>query len=178
MTVTQIKVAEHLGISRRLVADLVAQGIFTKPLKLEQCRKAYIARLQASAAGRDSKRGRSSGRLAEAASPREIVKEFALSRDLLIPWHSPPDNLVTLPEYGELMGLPEEDGGAFDLLIYGLPLVPPAQGQEVARVSLAHAERYRMLLALFLNGLGGPSLGLDDDLARIAPELNKLRGVG
>jgi predicted DNA-binding transcriptional regulator AlpA len=176
MAATQIQVAEHLGISRRLVADLAADGTFRKPLKLDQCRRAYIERLQASAAGRQKRERPHHGNEDRRETARDVLKGFALPRDFLVPWLVPPDRLLSVPEYEERAGL--ERGAIIDLMIYGLPLVPPAPGEQVARVSWEHAERHRFLLGALLHKLGGPELiEPEGGLARLAPELHRLRGV-
>lgn len=53
---TQHEVAQHLGISQKMVADMVAMGHLDKKPRgqydLDECRKQYIERLRETAAGR------------------------------------------------------------------------------------------------------------------------------
>jgi hypothetical protein len=172
---TQLGVANHLGISRRLVADLVGNGTFTQPLKLDQCRKAYIARLQERAAGRE-RRERHPKPSLHGNLGRAVLDDFVLPEDFLVPWSVPPDRLLTVPQYEKHIGV--EHGEIIDLMGYGLPILPPEPGKKLARVSVEHAERYRFLLAVLLHRLGGPEL-LEPErgLERLAPELHRMRGV-
>lgn len=60
-TVTQKVVADHLGISTRMVRKLLEMGVFVKEpdgkLDLDKCRMAYLNHLREQAAGRKSDHG-------------------------------------------------------------------------------------------------------------------------
>jgi len=182
--VTQAAVAEHIGVARRTLCDLLDRGALTRPLELDRNRREYIAHLQQVAAGREraDRPGRNGSRADPAETARAVLKGFALPQTHLVPWRVPPDDLVDVTEYERTVGL--EPGGILDLLVYSLPLVEPASGTKVARVSLGHAERHRFLLAVLLHQLAGVQLLAEDgrvnlaSMARLAPELHRLRGVG
>jgi len=81
---TQHEVAQHLGISQKMVADMVAMGQLDKKPRgqydLDECRKQYIERLRETAAGRaangDLDLGEERARLAkEQADAKEMENE-------------------------------------------------------------------------------------------------------
>lgn len=78
---TQHEVAKHLGISQKLVADMVAMGHIEKKDRgqydLDECRKQYIKRLQDMAAGRAA-----AGDLDLAEERARLAKEQADSKEM------------------------------------------------------------------------------------------------
>ncbi len=171
--VTQAAVARHLFLSTRRVAALLAEGVFRTPLELDDCRERYISYQREAAAGRRRgfSRGNGSGGSDRAENARAFFEMHVLPQEHLIPWQH--DQVMTLPEYAERTGIGD---GVIDLIAYGLPILPPAEGEKVGRVSWPHAERWRVLMAGVLFQLAGVRLDGEGDLARLAPELHRLRG--
>src|SRR5258708_6458289 len=63
---------------------------------------------------------------------RKILSGLMLAQDHLIPWC-----------HEQI------------LLLYGIPLLPPLEGEKLARVSIPHADRWRGMFAIYVEGLGG-----------------------
>ena len=101
-------------------------------------------------------------------SPRQILEEMAFPMDLMIPWLC--EDVVTLKEYAKQAGLSHEE--VVELTIYGLPTLPPDEGKKCARVSINHAERWRMMFAGFLHSLGGTP-----ENEHMAEEARRIRGL-
>lgn len=99
---------------------------------------------------------------------KQILEGLILPRDQIMPWLH--ENVVTFPEYARHAELSE--GELFTLMLYGLPLLPPARGEKLARVSIPHADRWRALFAAWVEGLGG-----DGYSANLGAEAQRLRGL-
>jgi hypothetical protein len=91
-----------------------------------------------------------------------------LSMDTLIPWIE--GDVVDFDKYAERAGLDPDEVSS--LLLYGLPTLPPAPGEEVMRVSVPHADRWRAMFAVWMEGLGG-----DGYSKRLGREAHRLRGL-
>lgn len=101
---------------------------------------------------------------------KKLLDDLALSAEEMVPWAH--GEVVSLVEYEERCGL-RDSGEVFEWMIYGFPILPPAPGEKLAQVSIPHAERWRMLFAVFINGLGGDGYALDS----LGREARKLRGL-
>ncbi len=173
---TQAEVGEHLLLGATRVAELVGEGVFQTPLRLDQCREAYIRHQRETAAGR--RRGFSSSSSGSGGSDRgENARAFfdlhLLPEEQLIPWQH--NQVLTVSEYAERTGIGD---GIIDLIALGLPWLPPAAGEKEGRVSWPHAERWRVLLAGALYQLTGVRLDGDHGgLERLAPEIRRARGL-
>ena len=88
--------------------------------------------------------------------------------DLMIPWLH--EDVVPIRQYAQKVGLSHEE--IVELMIYGLPTLPPAKGKKSARVSIPHAERWRIMFAGFLHTLGGDPKNED-----LAEEARRIRGL-
>ncbi len=98
----------------------------------------------------------------------KIVGGLMLAEDHIIPWKH--DQVVRYPDYAKHAGIDEEE--LFTLLLYGLPTLPPAPGEKLCRVSIPHADRWRTMFAIFVEGLGG-----DGYSKRLGAEAQRLRGL-
>lgn len=170
---TQAEIAKHLGIRERGVRELRDNGVIPdgRRATLDEIRQAYLSHLREIAAGRQQGQG-GRGQNGRRSTPGEVLRDInlVLPREHLIPWAH--DQIFDFPDYEKEAGI--EEGGAFDLLCYGLPILPPARGKKVARVSWPHAERWRVLVAVLVFHLTGNQ----PDLSRLGQELHRFRGVG
>ena len=64
------------------------------------------------------------------------------------------------------------DGELIDWMIFGFPILPPAEGEKIARVSRPHAELWRLMFGLLIGTLGGNGMAL-----HLGREAHKLRGL-
>ena len=89
----------------------------------------------------------------------------ATEENEIFPW----DCAVDLEEYARGIGL-----DVYDLIQwapFGLPLLPPKPGDEALRICTAQANRWRLLMGIFIEINGGDGLG------DIAAEMRRLVGV-
>lgn len=98
----------------------------------------------------------------------DLLEALALPQELLLPWDH--EEVVPLDTYREELGLKPRDFA--ELVLYGLPILPPAEGEKVARVSRPHAERWRTLFAGHIEQLGG-----DGQAVALGSEAARLRGL-
>jgi hypothetical protein len=115
--------------------------------------------------------GRSSanGRRSIAPEASRLLTGLMLPEGYYMPWCH--DQVVSYREYGESTGL--DDAELFTLLLFGLPILPPEPGTAVgARVSIPHADRWRAMFAIYVEGLGG-----DGYSATLGAEAMRLRGL-
>jgi hypothetical protein len=82
------------------------------------------------------------------------------------PWDS---SAVDLEEYARNSKVAVQD--LLDWAMWGLPLLPPAAGDDALRISPWHADRWRALMCTFIESAGGDGLG------DIAAEMRRLVGV-
>lgn len=169
---TQAEVARDLGIRQRGVRELRDQGVIPDPrhATLDEIREAYICHLRKMAAGREIDRhGPKRRRDARGSIAQEVLEDLVLPRDHLIPWAH--DQVMTIPEYEAEAGIAGD--GVLDLICFGVPILPPARGQKVGRVSAPHGERWRFLVGALLYHLTRE----EPDLSRLGSELHRLRRV-
>ena len=102
--------------------------------------------------------------------PGQLLDEIAIPLEFLVPWVH--DEVMTLREYEESLGFKKCDGEILDWIVYGFPILPPAPGEEVARVSRPHAELWRLLFGGCIQMLGGDGMAL-----RLGEEARRIRGL-
>ena len=102
--------------------------------------------------------------------PGQLLDEIAMPLEFLVPWAH--DQVMTLREYEESIGLDHDDGEILDWIVYGFPILPPAPGEQLARVSRPHAELWRLLFGGCIQMLGGNGLSL-----RLGEEWRRIRGL-
>lgn len=73
------------------------------------------------------------------------------AQDELIPWLSEEEKTLPFDQYAKHAGIDQDE--PFTWVLYGLPLLPPNPGETLARVSLAHGDRWRTMVAVWLEGL-------------------------
>jgi len=104
-------------------------------------------------------------------APRDLVEMMALPEAELLPWlHA---DVMTVTAYREEAGLHSDE--FVRLLIYGLPLLPPAEEGGEGLVSRPHADRWRLLFEAYVRSLGGkPGSPGEGEVGR---EAHLLRGL-
>jgi len=104
----------------------------------------------------------------ESLSPAPFLDDLAIPMGELLPWLHP--DVVTFSEYAEQSGFSPDE--LLEFVVYGLPVLPPKNGEEQARVSVPHADRWRFLFSVLIEGLGGDALAQN-----LAAEARKIRGL-
>lgn len=170
-TVTKAGLARLYGVSVNSVDAWVRRGC-----PHERRKRAYAFDTAKVAAWRE-RRARDGGAPPAAPGRRRVhpegvrwLKSLALSQDHLLPWMH--DAIVPIDEYSKMVGLDHAEGELLTWLVYGFPILAPAEGEEVARVSVPHAERWRFLFAGFVEMIGG-----DGNTLELGSEANRLRGL-
>jgi hypothetical protein len=79
---------------------------------------------------------------------------------------------MPLSEYLERIRVDRALGDHGDWILYGMPSLPPAEGEDVVRVSFPHAELWRLYSARFIENLGGAGSQLS-----LGREIRKRRGL-
>lgn len=167
---TKAALAEAYGVSLPTVETWIARGC-----PHERSGRSYTFDLDAVASWRAE-------RLVEQAKPnrsgrlllpdtKKWLDDLMLSEDELVHWNHPARRMA-FPDYAKHAGITEDE--LFDLMLYGLPVLAPAAcaGEEPPRcIPVAHADRFRTLLAVWVEVLGGNGSTLN-----IASEIKRLRG--
>ena len=99
---------------------------------------------------------------------RELLRGLWMRVEWMIPWDHA--EVMTLTDYEASVGLPR-DGEILDWMRLGLPLLPPAPGEKIARVSKPHAELWRAFMGTLIERCGGDGRAL-----RIGEEMRRLCG--
>ena len=167
---TKAALAEAYGVSLPTVETWLSRGC---PHERRGRRYAFeldaVARWRAERLVQQSKPNRA-GRLLSPEA-KKWLDDLMLSEDELVHWLHP-ERRMSFDEYAKHAGITEDE--LFDLLLYGLPIVAPAAlaGEDPPRcIPVAHADRFRTLLAVWVEALGGNGSNLS-----IASEIKRLRG--
>jgi hypothetical protein len=171
---TQAEVARHLLLSASRVAELVAEGVFRTPLRLDDCRRRYIEYQRETAAGR--RRGFSRGNSNGNSTPEEraeTLRSFMVPLQTLgFPWIQPADAgretgwVLPIDEFCERYGIGDD---ILAMIQWGFPTLPPAEGEKRARVSVKHAAWWNLTTRALIRCAGG-----DWQAERIGAELDRL----
>lgn len=153
----------ELGVDRRTVGRRLSDAS-VRPIGQRAGAAVYDLRQAAEAVLRVA-RPAQQGVEEAAAATRGIFAQQRIPDAALVPWLH--DEIVTLPEYEERIGI--EGDEVLDLIAFGLPLLPPARGSDLARVSIPHADRWRWLFGLLVTARGG-----DGDSPHVAGEVRRL----
>ena len=98
----------------------------------------------------------------------QLLEALVLPTEDVLPWLA--TDLVPLDEYARELGVETAELAA--TAYYGFPLVAPARGQKLARVSRKHAELWRTLFGIFIETAGG-----DGSSLYLSREARKIRGL-
>ena len=102
--------------------------------------------------------------------PATVLERLQIPVPYLVPWSHP--DVIPLDEYERSLGLDPKCGEILDWLSFGFPIVPPAPGEKLARVSRPHADLWRALFGLVIGLTGG-----NPDALHLGEEARRIRGL-
>lgn len=167
LKLNRTKLAKTYGVSGTTVDNWVRRGCPSTRAKHERVFDLHrVAEWRAAELVNQAGRNRSGRKVCPEAS--KILGSLLLTMEELIPWIQ--GDVVTFPEYATRAGISEDE--VFTLMLYGMPLLPPAEGEKIARISVPHADRWRGMFAIYVEGLGGDGLS-----NQLGAEAHRLRGL-
>ena len=153
----------EFSIDRRTVAKRLSQAGLRPPYRLEAAARVLLGDLQPGGEG-----GVRTCRLQ--LGPRQVMERLQLPLACVVPWsHS---EVMDLDTYQRSIGLDPKGGEIIDLISFGFPLLPPAPGERLARVSKPHADLWRALFSLVIGMCGG-----NPEALHLGEEARRIRGL-